>query len=533
MPVRIRISRGGIRTGETGVEDLSPRQKEILGLISSGRSNKEIAEMLGLSVGTVKQHIAILFRKLEVNSRTKAIIKGVQVEIADKANLEAKAARAQRLPLPWPQELAYETRPVSLLRLEIEPSSVIGVKGAQEIDQLYRDLYDLCRRIAHALEGQVEERWSGGCEIWFGLGVVHLDDAQRSVQAAQWARQLWGDQRPELMAAVATSPIIIASYDDSEGEFWTERAVEAGEPLLAPCQDQAAQLIALSKAGQIQVCELTRQLLPQAFKTRLLQRDPGQTNKFQGNGPVNVSRAIVKAFDRLRIGQGSLVQTGASDQLDEIIQFAGQRNIGLTHLRLPNLEDRFESRLLEQMLLSGLKIADLDYDIDWSGLFVQLMENNCRVLVLEGRLPLPIQKKLNAIMSVAEPLGLLVICAQANSTEPDDKFGPLWLTSTRGYMAELDRLPISSRLLARWIFACGGKLALADIADLTPETSARIAFHWLCLSEANLVRPQIEQRNVLSIASDAAYLALSATMVGPVSVPPPSENVKVRSSGQI
>jgi DNA-binding NarL/FixJ family response regulator len=48
---------------------LSSRQRQIFDLIVVGTSNKEIAQRLGLSEGTVKIHIAKLFRKLGVHRR--------------------------------------------------------------------------------------------------------------------------------------------------------------------------------------------------------------------------------------------------------------------------------------------------------------------------------------------------------------------------------------------------------------------------------------------------------------------------------
>jgi DNA-binding CsgD family transcriptional regulator len=54
---------------------LSPRECEILELLASGRSNKELARALGISPNTVKTHIARLFEKLEVQKRIQAIEK--------------------------------------------------------------------------------------------------------------------------------------------------------------------------------------------------------------------------------------------------------------------------------------------------------------------------------------------------------------------------------------------------------------------------------------------------------------------------
>ena len=52
---------------------LSARQREIGGLVASGRTNREIGELLNLSDRTVETHIAALFNKLGVRSRTELV----------------------------------------------------------------------------------------------------------------------------------------------------------------------------------------------------------------------------------------------------------------------------------------------------------------------------------------------------------------------------------------------------------------------------------------------------------------------------
>ncbi|RVT89768.1 response regulator transcription factor [Sphingomonas crocodyli] len=54
---------------------LSPRECELLALLASGRSNKELARELGISPNTVKTHLARLFDKLDVGRRIEAIEK--------------------------------------------------------------------------------------------------------------------------------------------------------------------------------------------------------------------------------------------------------------------------------------------------------------------------------------------------------------------------------------------------------------------------------------------------------------------------
>jgi len=53
---------------------LTPRQSDVLKLLLKGQPNKLIARELGLSVETVKDHVAAVLRALGVNSRTQAVI---------------------------------------------------------------------------------------------------------------------------------------------------------------------------------------------------------------------------------------------------------------------------------------------------------------------------------------------------------------------------------------------------------------------------------------------------------------------------
>jgi DNA-binding NarL/FixJ family response regulator len=54
---------------------LSPREMEILLLVASGDSNKEIAEKLVISEGTVKNHLSSILSKLNARDRLQAVIR--------------------------------------------------------------------------------------------------------------------------------------------------------------------------------------------------------------------------------------------------------------------------------------------------------------------------------------------------------------------------------------------------------------------------------------------------------------------------
>ena len=62
-------------TAAEQVEDLSPREREILELLADGFPNKIIADRVGLTDGTVRWHLRHVYHKLHVRSRTEAALK--------------------------------------------------------------------------------------------------------------------------------------------------------------------------------------------------------------------------------------------------------------------------------------------------------------------------------------------------------------------------------------------------------------------------------------------------------------------------
>ncbi len=59
-------------------ESLTDRESEILRLMTGGYSNREIAEALDISEGTVKNHVSSILSKLGVRDRTRAVLKAIQ-----------------------------------------------------------------------------------------------------------------------------------------------------------------------------------------------------------------------------------------------------------------------------------------------------------------------------------------------------------------------------------------------------------------------------------------------------------------------
>jgi len=81
VPSVLRVVResthdSGFQTGAVPLAGLglTPRQTDVLALLLQGQPNKLIARELGLSVETVKDHVAAVLRALKVSSRTQAVL---------------------------------------------------------------------------------------------------------------------------------------------------------------------------------------------------------------------------------------------------------------------------------------------------------------------------------------------------------------------------------------------------------------------------------------------------------------------------
>jgi len=63
---------------ETAVEEITPRESEVLRMLAEGLVNKDIASRLGLSEHTVKFHISSILEKLGASTRTEAVTLGIR-----------------------------------------------------------------------------------------------------------------------------------------------------------------------------------------------------------------------------------------------------------------------------------------------------------------------------------------------------------------------------------------------------------------------------------------------------------------------
>ena len=91
--------------------ELTEREREILRLIASGASNKDIALQLFISPNTVKVHLRNIFAKIGAASRTEAAVYAIHERIVQSPDLPALAHATQESPavIPAPLETKNKT----------------------------------------------------------------------------------------------------------------------------------------------------------------------------------------------------------------------------------------------------------------------------------------------------------------------------------------------------------------------------------------------------------------------------------------
>lgn len=194
--------------GKPAVPELTARQRQILDLLQAGKVNKEIAKELGIEIGTVKQHVVALFKRLNVSNRTMAVSRGLAL-LGGRPQPEA--------PPPRLADGILERRPCIVLSLALpeqaDEASVRRLHGTLAALAFDQDAVFLARR-GHA------------GDVIFGLHQVSERDL---LKAAHTARMVFEDLRshaPEWADGIRggmTAGLVVASMLRNGG--WSGEAI--------------------------------------------------------------------------------------------------------------------------------------------------------------------------------------------------------------------------------------------------------------------------------------------------------------------
>lgn len=189
--------------------ELTPRQLQILRLLQAGKVNKEVARELDIGVGTVKQHIVALFKKLKVSNRAMAVSRGMNMF----HGLENQESHGPTLAADG----LLERRPCVVLSLALPgDASQVAV----------RLMYGAMAALASANGAVFLARSQNAGDVIFGVQRVTEYDVAIALQTA---RAVHGDlsaldvSLAENMRACLTAGLAVASMKRFGG--WTGEAI--------------------------------------------------------------------------------------------------------------------------------------------------------------------------------------------------------------------------------------------------------------------------------------------------------------------
>jgi len=208
-------------SGKAAAAKLTQRQKDILAMLEAGKANKEIASALGIGIGTVKQHVVALFKKLKVRNRTMAVTQGMSLlrtRQAEGHGLKSDSGLLQRRPcVVLSVALPADAAPATIARLH-------GVLAAQGSGH---DAVFLARR-------------GNAGDVILGIQRATEYDLVKAMQILRAVRQEFRSGGDELsLRAGLAAGIAVASMGRFGG--WTGEAMASGAISAArSLADQAA-----------------------------------------------------------------------------------------------------------------------------------------------------------------------------------------------------------------------------------------------------------------------------------------------------
>ncbi len=242
------------------LEELSPRQRQILQLLRAGKVNKEIASELQIGVGTVKQHVVALFKRLQVSNRAMAVARSGEFEHSSPSAQSTMQADG-----------LLQRRPCVILCVglgEDAPASAV------------RQLHASLAALAFDHDALFLARKGNAGDLIFGIGRVSERDALKAIQVLQhlqntFSQQLASDQEqeqeqaqndqtlpdhdlppktlpPNGLRAALIAGLVVASmnrYGGWSGEAVASASITSGRNLLD--QAQAGQLLLSPQVQQL------------------------------------------------------------------------------------------------------------------------------------------------------------------------------------------------------------------------------------------------------------------------------------------
>lgn len=220
--------------------ELSPRQRQILDLLRAGKVNKEIANELGIGLGTVKQHIVAIFKKLKVRNRAAAVSCDLQ---RGQPEAEAPVFAAGLL----------ERRPCVVLSLVLAPEQ--GEAGGEH-QGLMRLLHQSLAAYAFDHDAVFLARHQCAGDLIFGIRSACTQDVYRAVLAARLVYRAVAATDGRLAQALRgaiTAGLAVVSIN--------RRGVWSGEAMASGAIAEARDMAAACAAGTLQLAPQARAVL--------------------------------------------------------------------------------------------------------------------------------------------------------------------------------------------------------------------------------------------------------------------------------
>lgn len=312
--------------------ELTQRQQQILELLQVGKVNKEVARELDIGLGTVKQHIVAIFKKLKVRNRTEAVarLRDLQAEPERKEPAQLSGAILTRRPCV-----------VLSMALSIDASPA-----------LVAAFYGQMASRASTHEAIFLTRQGHAGEIIFGVQQVTEYDVALALQTAHHVYQSLLTLQPEVRQQVhgcLSAGIALASMHRFGG--WT------GEAIASTAIASARDLLQTTKNGMFSCDQAVFDLCSAfgvsgfdglsegvPFESLATMRWQGVRRSHELVGRKSEVLRLNKSLDQAFEGQACLLMMegemgmGKTRLCQELLQSCQQRKGSIRHFRgLPNM----------------------------------------------------------------------------------------------------------------------------------------------------------------------------------------------------